>query len=134
MIFYVRWFIEMLLESAGGERIFESMGVCVDVRVEMKVDIPDDDAVCAFNCNMLNKRWPFLEENACFNLFWVDVGGRYTTIKFIFAPWCSTWQFIYSKYDTVVSMWDVDTLVTDSPVLNMIPTPPPILPVFRGTW
>ena len=56
----------MLLESACGERIFESLGVCVDVRVEMKVDIPDDDAVCAFNCNMLNKRLTFLKENACF--------------------------------------------------------------------
>ena len=52
---YMSWFIDMLLESAGGERIFEPSGVCVGVRVEMKVDIPDD-AVCAFNCHMLNKK------------------------------------------------------------------------------
>ena len=56
MTFYVRWFVDMLLESAGGERIFEPAGVCVGVRVDMKILIPDDDAVRALNYIMLNKR------------------------------------------------------------------------------
>ena len=62
---FLSWFIDMLLESAGGERIFEPAGVCVGARVEMKVDIPDEHNVCAFNCHILNKRWPFLEVDTC---------------------------------------------------------------------
>ena len=42
MTSYVRWFINMLLESAGGERMFEPIGVCVGIRVEMKFGIDDN--------------------------------------------------------------------------------------------
>ena len=56
----------------------------------------------------------------------MDVGGQYTTIKRMVAPRCSIRQPMYSKCDVSVSVLYDDNSAIDSPVLNIIPTPPPV--------
>ena len=63
-----------------------------------------------------------------------DIGGRQTTTNLIVAQLLSVQQSLYSNCEVSASLADDDVTFSDSSVLKTIPTPPPVLPLLRGTW